>query len=123
MSRVDEARRRALGREIEVPRSDGGGAAGTRVDAAELENYPLERRGVERNTPIQPARTIAAPRTASSGHLGSLDSALDGKLVGGPDTPAIVVEQYRRLAGSLHQLHTDGGLKTLMVTSAMPRVG
>lgn len=123
MSRVDEARRRALGRDIDVPRPDPGTAAEARVDAAVLENYPRERRGVERNTPVQPARTIAAPRTASSGHLGSLDSALDGKLVGSPDTPPIVVEQYRRLAGSLHQLQTDAGLKTLMVTSAMPREG
>jgi Mrp family chromosome partitioning ATPase len=34
-----------------------------------------------------------------------------------------VVEQYRRLASSLHHLQTEAGLKTLMVTSAMPSDG
>jgi len=33
------------------------------------------------------------------------------------------VEQYRRLATSLHELQVDSGLKTMMVTSAMPREG
>jgi len=55
--------------------------------------------------------------------LGSLDGALEGKLVGNADTPPLVVEQYRRLGASLHELQVDTGLKTLMVTSALPREG
>ena len=35
----------------------------------------------------------------------------------------IAVEQYRRLAGSLHDLQIERGLKTLMVTSALPNEG
>jgi protein-tyrosine kinase len=131
MSRVDEARRRASAPGIE-PREhpEIARVADDYADAAVLENYPRERRVPERTgaTPpaqqsVQPVRGIAAPRTSSSGHLGSLDPALDGKLVGSPDTPPIVVEQYRRLASSLYQLQSDAGLKTLMVTSAMPREG
>jgi capsular exopolysaccharide synthesis family protein len=33
------------------------------------------------------------------------------------------VEQYRRLAAAVHELQIDSGLKTLMVTSALPREG
>jgi len=72
---------------------------------------------------VQPPRPIAAPRAPSTGQLGSLDPSLDGKLVGSPNTPPIVIEQYRRLAASLRELQVDTGLKTIMVTSAMPREG
>jgi len=102
---------------------DVNGVGGAQTDASVLEDYPRERRGAERASPVHTPRTIAAPRTASSGHLGSLDPALDGKLIGSPDTPSIVVEQYRRLASSLHHLQADTGLKTLLVTSALPRDG
>jgi capsular exopolysaccharide synthesis family protein len=121
MSRVEEARRRAAGRDVEPrPHPDISSAGDAAGDASVLENYPRERRAAERLAPVQASRTIAAPRTPSSGHLGSLDPALDGKLIGSRDTPGIVVEQYRRLASSLHHLQTEAGLKTLMVTSAMP---
>jgi capsular exopolysaccharide synthesis family protein len=127
MSRVDEARRRAGGRELDVPARLDTGILDVSREESVLENYPRERRtAVDRIAPVQQAQTpraIAAPRTASAGHLGSLDPELDGKLVGSPDTPPIVMDQYRRLAASLHQLQADAGLKTLMVTSAMPREG
>jgi capsular exopolysaccharide synthesis family protein len=35
----------------------------------------------------------------------------------------MAAEQYRRLAASLHQLQIESGLKTLMITSSMPREG
>ena len=122
MSRVDEARRRASGRQND----DRGFADATSVVPSEeqgLENYPRERGSVsvERSSRIQ--RPISAPRSTESGHLGSLDAELNGKLVGGAETPPVVVEQYRRLASSLHELQVDTGLKTMMVTSAMPREG
>ena len=37
--------------------------------------------------------------------------------------PRVSVEQYRRLAGSLHELQQQRGLKSLMVSSAVPREG
>ena len=37
--------------------------------------------------------------------------------------PPISVEQYRRLAGAVHGLQVDRGLKTLMVTSSLPNEG
>jgi protein-tyrosine kinase len=126
MSRVEEARRRAAGGEAESRRhADVNGGADASAETSVLENYPRERRGIgaDRVAPVHAPRTIAAPRVASSGHLGSLDPELDGKLIGSPDTPPVVVEQYRRLASSLHHLQTDAGLKMLLVTSALPRDG
>ncbi len=43
-------------------------------------------------------------------------------MASGRATP-IAVEQYRRLAGAVHELQLDQGLKTLMVTSALPNEG
>ena len=43
-------------------------------------------------------------------------------MVNGTTTP-VAVEQYRRLAGTLHELQVEQGLKTLMVTSALPKEG
>jgi protein-tyrosine kinase len=128
MSRVEEARRRAAGRDVESRRHPDVKSVGDAVaDASVLDNYPLEypleRPGADRVSPVHAPRTIAAPRRVTSGHLGSLDPKLDGKLVGSRETPPIVVEQYRRLASTLHHLQIDEGLKTLLVASAMPRDG
>lgn len=120
MSRVEEARRRASGRPIDEQANV---AAVTSVDDYLLEDYPRERAiaAPERSSRIQ--RPISAPRSTATGHLGSLDPELNGKLIGSPDTPGVVVEQYRRLASMLHELQVDTGLKTMMVTSALPREG
>ena len=123
MSRVEEARRRAEGGDLQEDRPYPSAILERSAEELVLERYPREPRALEDPKPVRAARPIAAPRGASSGHLGSLDPSLDGRLVGSPDTPAIAVEQYRRLAASLHELQVDTGLKTVMVTSAMPREG
>jgi capsular exopolysaccharide synthesis family protein len=122
MSRVDEARRRASGHPIDNQGYSEATGVASRDDQL-LEDYPRERgsNSPEHSSRVQ--RSISAPRSAAAGHLGSLDPALNGKLLGSPDTPPVVIEQYRRLAASLHELQVDTGLKTLLVTSAMPREG
>src|SRR5690349_18703767 len=103
MSRVEEARRRASGHHIETRHSDAT-VVDRSSDDSVLEDYPRERRAVlEGVPPVQAVRPIAAPRSASTGHLGWLDQALEGKLVGSADTSPLVVEQYRRLGASLHE--------------------
>ena len=124
MSRVDEARRRAsaIGDAPEAERA----AALTQLDESLLEAYPRERRsGTDRTKSIvrQTPRPIEAPRTLRPAQLGSADSRVGAKLIGSPDLQPVAAEQYRRLAASLHQLQTESGLKTLMVTSSMPREG
>src|SRR4029453_3631709 len=37
--------------------------------------------------------------------------------------PPFVGQQYPPLGAALHELHVDSGLKTLMVTSTLPREG
>ena len=125
MSRVDEARRRAsaIGDDAHAERAD---VPAAHPDESILEAYPRERRsGTDRtNVPVrQTPRPIAAPRTARPGQLGSFEPGVGEKLVGSPDISPIAAEQYRRLAASLHQLQTESGLKTLMITSSMPREG
>lgn len=125
MSRVEEALRRASGggHALTTDPADKPAAA----DTGTLETYPHERpRIVERPLIAQapPAsKTIAAPRTTRPGQVRAFDPGLDGKLIGTPQMPHMVVEQYRRLAASLHESQVESGLKTLMVTSAMPQEG
>jgi capsular exopolysaccharide synthesis family protein len=45
------------------------------------------------------------------------------KVVVSPATPSAVRENYRRLAATLHHAQAENGLKTLMVTSAVPEEG
>ena len=130
MSRVEEARRRAtIGEDALAGRT----ASDDQPVQATLEAYPRERRNATDlpTLPVRPVnvsarqtpRPIAAPRTARPGQLGSFDPGVGVKLVGGADIPPVAAEQYRRLAASLHQLQAESGLKTLMVTSSLPREG
>jgi protein-tyrosine kinase len=66
---------------------------------------------------------VVAPRTGERRQLGTLHPAYERKLVMGGKPSSIAVEQYRRLAGALHELQIDRGLKQLMVTSAAPHEG
>jgi protein-tyrosine kinase len=45
------------------------------------------------------------------------------KLVVSPNVPHALREQYRRLAANLHHAQEEGGIRTLMVTSAVPDEG
>ena len=146
MSRVDEALKRAAAGTADLRREP----ADT-DRATVLEEYPREGRLAVAEDPVAsfareepatvapfmrednasrqvaelvPRRTVAVravprpqpqPRPATEG--------LDRKLVLAPDASPILVEQYRRLAASIHELQREQGLKTLMVTSAVPREG
>jgi capsular exopolysaccharide synthesis family protein len=48
---------------------------------------------------------------------------MENRLVIGRDIPQLTVEQYRRLAAVLHHAQAEHGMKTLMVTSAVPQEG
>ncbi len=47
----------------------------------------------------------------------------DSRLVINPDLPAIAVEQYRRLAATLHHIQEDRGVKRVIVSSAVANEG
>jgi capsular exopolysaccharide synthesis family protein len=62
------------------------------------------------------------PQDRSVGFRG-LNPGVTGKLVVMPAVPAAAVEQYRRLAASLHHTRLEKDTKVLMVTSASPGEG
>ena len=63
-----------------------------------------------------------APSDRGNGIRATIDR-LRGKVVLSPDTPSPVVEQYRRLAATLHHAQRDRQARVLMVSSAMPGEG
>jgi capsular exopolysaccharide synthesis family protein len=126
MSRVDQAWRRASSggtHQWEIPpRAE----HLEQSDRGVLHHYPRESGPSGISAPIpdrSPDRTVVALRPGERRQLGTLHAAFEGKLVViGRATP-IAVEQYRRLTGAIHELQVEQGLKTLMVTSALPNEG
>ena len=53
----------------------------------------------------------------------AVPDSLAGKLVTSPEMDAHSVEQYKRLAAALHERQIEHEIKSLMVTSALPREG
>jgi len=125
MSRVDEALKRAAATPT-LAAVDGRIAAADRSALAPLDQYPAE------DGPFA-AATVEDQSTAhvafSAGHRPDLVVApkfskrYKGRLVIDPDVPAASVEQYRRLAATVHHLQGEQGLGRLMVSSALPREG
>jgi capsular exopolysaccharide synthesis family protein len=66
---------------------------------------------------------VAAPRDADQRAAAQVGRAYERKVVLSPGASPIAIEQYRRLAGTLHSLQMERGLKTLLVTSAVPGEG
>lgn len=148
MSRIYEALKRAGARTDDDDVSAGVTPAGRLVDgrAAQLADYPEERREgsiaekrperpaalveerlprpVERPSTPRPtaARRIAVVPARQNGHS-KVSEAVSGKVVIDPTTPDSSVEQYRRLAATLHQAQLEHGIKTVMISSAVPREG
>ena len=127
MSRIDEALNRASGAPVEVrdPREPKD-AFRRRSDPSSLEWYPRES-GPTLDRPVRSelssSKAIAAPRIGRQWQLATADTALEGKLVTSSQTSRVAVEQYRRLAATLHGLQVERGLKTLLVTSTLPEEG
>jgi capsular exopolysaccharide synthesis family protein len=146
MSRVEEAlnRARGIGR---VLSSSSAGAVEMDSFAAEAnggdpavpfaEERTFERRSAPRRVArvdpapfaVPPAASFpsAPPASAPVEILGEtvyhFDDTVQGKVVVDGETSPISIEQYRRLAATLHGLHVSSGLRSIMVSSAQPRDG
>jgi capsular exopolysaccharide synthesis family protein len=126
MSRIDEALKRAAG--VYPGRSTGRAAESTLklADEVPLDQYLTEAPSQEsvsaRPTIDEP---VSRPRVSvlSERPLVKATVAPDARLVIGSETDAVSVEQYRRLAATLHEVQVEKGLKTVMVTSAGPGEG
>ena len=124
MSRVDEALRRAQGG-LAGPDDRSRRGDPLAEDDLAIEAYPRE---LAHHGAAQPRRelgatAIAAPRTGTSRPLGRLAPEVEGKVVIDSRTPVDSIEEYRRLAATLHQLQDQSGLRTLMISSALPGDG
>ena len=126
MSRIDEALKRAAATP-KLAAVDGRIADGAdRPAVTPLELYPTE------DGPF--AATTADDRSTahvafSAGHRPDVivapkfSKAYRGRLVIDPTVPPASVEQYRRLAATMHHLQDEQGLGRLMVSSALPKEG
>jgi capsular exopolysaccharide synthesis family protein len=133
MSRIDEALKRSKGPLVrETTRAEVSSRAEKDMT---LDEYPVETRGhserVERSA-VQVER-LAAP-SVNSPSLAPVRPELrrpvsrvrldqNETLVVGPNRNAVSLEQYRRLAASLHEVQVERGLRTVVVTSAAPKEG
>jgi capsular exopolysaccharide synthesis family protein len=128
MSRIDEALKRAERRRFGTQRRAGVDAPDRAADPVEtLDDYPLEDRSapglVQPEQPVQVREAPVSPGRAGLGRQAkSVELGRNPKLVvSGGD--GVSLEQYRRLAASLHEAQVQRGLKTIVVTSAVPGEG
>jgi protein-tyrosine kinase len=135
MSRVDEALNQARGAAAGVSDERRPSVADDlrvhAVDPSILERFEAEtpskpRESVQQAPPAQIPRPAAAATPAADiptpQHV-QYNPALEGKLVVSRDMSAAAIEQYRRLAAVLDDLRLQQGLKTVMMSSALPREG
>ena len=135
MSRIDEALKRRAGGGAAPQKSGPTGPVPADVHSI-LEHYPREAGApdeLHELSPIEPHREtrdplpvqeVVAPRTGrETMPAGPVQMKPDVKLVISKGAAPICVEQYRRLAGAVHGLQVDRGLKTMMVTSSVPNEG
>jgi protein-tyrosine kinase len=116
MSRIEEALKRAAPAVLRAGAALDDGIV-VRPEPTTLAHFPKEAGP----SGERPRRSVAAAAPATR-RMAPLSEELDSKLVAGHPAP-VAVEQYRRLAGALHELQGTHGTKTLMVTSAVPREG
>jgi len=127
MSRIGEALKRAgaQGQAVETvepridlptePVADVLEESDLRIYAAEPGSAPAKAPVTRLKAPTMPSDTRREPA--------GQQAVWDNRLVGAQEIPEVAIEQYRRLAGSLHELQLQRGIKTLMVSSALPREG
>ena len=94
-----------------------------------LEIYPAEEETVPFESESLPP-AVLRPRPASpipdrpaETIQRVVEAKTDSKLVVSPACDPMLLEQSRRLAAAVHELQLERGLKTMMVTSALPREG
>jgi protein-tyrosine kinase len=72
------------------------------------------------DAPARQSSTWDLPSAMEAYEFGDLAS---GKTIVGPEAESCLVEQYRRLAASLHHAHIQKGVRSVMVTSAVASEG
>jgi protein-tyrosine kinase len=119
VSRIYEALARANDVVVEPTPVAPAAPAGTALEqyAQEGRHAVIDHRPVMRSVPpplttvVDPYQSIAPTRD------------FEGKVIDGSTVNVMAADQYAALATALHETQLDGGLKTLLVTSAAPQEG
>lgn len=122
MSRIDRALEVWEGATTgDVTRSE---PTGPQAGAFQLDEYPQEQWPAAAGRDLPPSIPVAPPAPAVPRRVPPMmgEAELRARLVTG-DADAVTIEQYRRLAATLHDVQAERGLKTVMVTSALPGEG
>lgn len=124
MSRVDAAWKRADGERGDVEpviATEGTLAAvPAPIGAAPV----LDRYLVEESSPAASPKSVVTPsRSPRREHALIVPAFLRGKLVTTPEADPLCVEQFRRLAALLEEQQATRALRSIMVSSALPRDG
>jgi receptor protein-tyrosine kinase len=124
MSRIEEALRRASQKPSQPPSWEESEDAGfTPAAAAAIAELP-QGAGYSVEEPAEILTSLAPGRGEQTlaTDVAPFGGVSEKLIVGGSVLP-VVIEQYRKLAVTLHQLQVERGTKTVMVASAMPAEG
>ena len=111
MSRIEEAMRQA-GRKVPAAPSDDNDGS--------LETFPVTSMASE----SAPLSELSAPvPTIETSAVTSAPAGIAERLITHRNADTVVVEQYRRLAGILHQAQVERGVKVVMLASAQTAEG
>jgi protein-tyrosine kinase len=129
MSRIEEALRRSHAREL-------GPAAESRGNGADSFKSPWDFSGTSDLAVVEQPVAPSVPEpiraqvsqlpdaTLATGNaIGNFSSQWKQRLVISEDRDPFLVEQFRRLAATLHQTQAANHIKTVMLTSASPNDG
>jgi len=130
MSRIDEAFKRSSSPLTSRRTGELGDLQRYPADERSLDEYPGELAQAVRQVrggDHVATRPAATPLNASANDDTRSNARLSedsqGKFVVGSKRNAVALEQYRRLAATLHDAQVEKGLKTIVVTSSIPREG
>lgn len=123
MSRIDEALRRTG---QQTPQRTFGDGQGVFVSAWGAEDVPPAAPRPEAPA-IRAVRHTVQPEAPAAGQgrqtAVALNRAWKERLATTPEANSVLVEQFRRLAATLHNAQNGSGVRILMVTSASPDDG
>ena len=113
MSRIEQALRRVSG------------TAGPGPELTETQFKPAWEVDAKRDDiqPEAPRAALSTPPPPERSQRVSFSSAWRERVAAPPDGDPALIEQFRRLAGVLHQAQRSTGLRRVMVTSAVPGDG
>src|SRR6187401_569476 len=130
MSRIDEAFKRSSSALTSRGTGELGDLQRYPADERSLDEYPGELAQAVRQVrggDHVATRPAAAPLNVSTNDAprpsARVSEESQGKVVIGGKRNAVALEQYRRLAATLHDAQVEKGLKAIVVTSSIPREG